>query len=304
MTTTLDRPTVSHETTADAPEPAPAPATVADRLRETADALGIDPAFVFVLDKLETERFAAMHYAASRDEARPVLTGIELKHERGAGTLAATDSYRLALRTYRTMGEDDETSAGVYRLDDATEPASFIVPAREMSESLRNAGKLPDIKGHRGMSFGRVAVFVPRADSVAAYQASATVAVVFPDGALLERAGYRRDIRGIDGTYPGWERLLTSGTEWSAATGRDGGAAAVTPEWIEHEGGPGHYAAWNVGMLADLARIAGPEGKGKPGKQGTPIRIRQLHALKPTLFAIPGEDDRSSLDVLMMPVRL
>ena len=63
--------------------------------------------------------------AASRDEARPTLTGVLLEVSREGITLVATDSYRLALRdlTATSMGE-----------------AQALVPERALTEAGRAAG--------------------------------------------------------------------------------------------------------------------------------------------------------------------
>ncbi len=65
--------------------------------------------------------------AASRDEARPVLTGVLLEVSREGVTLVATDSYRLAVR-------EVVASAPV--------EARAIVPERALSEAARAAGAL------------------------------------------------------------------------------------------------------------------------------------------------------------------
>jgi DNA polymerase-3 subunit beta len=88
----------------------------------------------------ETVRFAEavgqVARAASRDEARPVLTGILLEVSREGVTLVATDSYRLAVRDLVA------TSAG---------EAKAIVPERALSEAGRAA---------QTMEKGEVEVFV------------------------------------------------------------------------------------------------------------------------------------------------
>jgi len=88
----------------------------------------------------ETGRFAEavgqVARAASRDEARPVLTGILLEVSREGVTLVATDSYRLAVRDLVA------TSAG---------EAKAIVPERALSEAGRAA---------QTMEKGEVEVFV------------------------------------------------------------------------------------------------------------------------------------------------
>jgi DNA polymerase-3 subunit beta len=65
--------------------------------------------------------------AASRDEARPVLTGVLLEVSREGVTLVATDSYRLAVR------ELIATAAG---------EGKAIVPERAMSEAGRAAANV------------------------------------------------------------------------------------------------------------------------------------------------------------------
>ena len=78
--------------------------------------------------QLEAQIFASavgqVVRAASRDEARPILTGVLLEANREGLTLAATDSYRLAVRELSATG-DGETKA--------------LVPERAISEAGRAA---------------------------------------------------------------------------------------------------------------------------------------------------------------------
>ena len=53
--------------------------------------------------------------AASTDESRQVLTGVLWEIEAGSVTLAATDSYRLAVRTLDVAGGPAELSAWCFR---------------------------------------------------------------------------------------------------------------------------------------------------------------------------------------------
>ncbi|MEX1045864.1 MAG: DNA polymerase III subunit beta [Actinomycetota bacterium] len=62
--------------------------------------------------------------AASRDEARPVLTGVLVEVNREGLTLAATDSYRLAVREVTATADGE---------------AKVIVPERALSEAGRAA---------------------------------------------------------------------------------------------------------------------------------------------------------------------
>lgn len=63
--------------------------------------------------------------AASKDEARPVLTGVLLEINREGVTFVATDSYRLAIRELVATAEGE---------------AKSIVPERALSEAGRAAG--------------------------------------------------------------------------------------------------------------------------------------------------------------------
>jgi DNA polymerase III subunit beta len=73
------------------------------------------------------EAVAQVAKAASKDEARPVLTGVLLEVSREGVTLVSTDSYRLAVR------ELIATAAG---------EAKAIVPERALSEAGRAASAL------------------------------------------------------------------------------------------------------------------------------------------------------------------
>src|SRR5437763_7872494 len=63
--------------------------------------------------------------AASKDESRPVLTGVLVELGEGRVTMAATDSYRLSVKESELPGATGETQA--------------IVPARALSEVARIA---------------------------------------------------------------------------------------------------------------------------------------------------------------------
>lgn len=83
------------------------------------------------------EGVAQVAKAASRDEARPILTGVLLEANREGITLAATDSYRLAFRELRATA-DGEIKA--------------LVPERAISEAARAAGG--EDKGEVAMVLG------------------------------------------------------------------------------------------------------------------------------------------------------
>jgi DNA polymerase-3 subunit beta len=71
------------------------------------------------------ETIARVGRAASRDESRPVLTGILVRFEAGTLVMAATDSYRLAVKETPIAGDLPELEA--------------IIPARALEELRRIA---------------------------------------------------------------------------------------------------------------------------------------------------------------------
>ena len=68
---------------------------------------------------------ARVSRSASRDESRPVLTGILMRFEPGKLVMAATDSYRLSVKETAVEGTVPELEA--------------IVPARALGELARIA---------------------------------------------------------------------------------------------------------------------------------------------------------------------
>jgi DNA polymerase III subunit beta len=85
----------------------------------------IDPETAFTVEReafLDT--IARVSRSASRDESRPVLTGVLVRFEGGKVVMAATDSYRLSVKeTELSQGPDQELEA--------------IVPARALAELAR-----------------------------------------------------------------------------------------------------------------------------------------------------------------------
>ena len=71
------------------------------------------------------ETIGRVSRSASRDESRPVLTGILVRFEPGKIVMAATDSYRLAVKETAVTGELPELEA--------------IIPARALQELARIA---------------------------------------------------------------------------------------------------------------------------------------------------------------------
>jgi DNA polymerase-3 subunit beta len=78
------------------------------------------------------ETVARVGRSASRDESRPVLTGILVRFETGKIVMAATDSYRLAVKETAVTDELPELEA--------------IIPARALQELARIASSSDDLQ--------------------------------------------------------------------------------------------------------------------------------------------------------------
>jgi len=78
------------------------------------------------------ETIARVGRSASRDESRPVLTGILVRFEPGKVVMAATDSYRLAVKETTVDGDLPELEA--------------IIPARALQELARIAAGADEIQ--------------------------------------------------------------------------------------------------------------------------------------------------------------
>ena len=87
----------------------------------------VDDTQIFTVDaEALLETVSQVSRSASRDESRPVLTGILARFEPGKLVMAATDSYRLAVKETDLAGSTHELEA--------------IIPARALSELARIVG--------------------------------------------------------------------------------------------------------------------------------------------------------------------
>jgi DNA polymerase III subunit beta len=93
----------------------------------------IDDTQIFTVDaEALLETVAQVSRSASRDESRPVLTGILARFEPGKLVMAATDSYRLAVKETDLAGSTQELEA--------------IIPARALTELARVAGSATQLE--------------------------------------------------------------------------------------------------------------------------------------------------------------
>jgi DNA polymerase III subunit beta len=234
----------------------------------------------------ETVRFAEavgqVARAASRDEARPVLTGILLEVSREGVTLVATDSYRLAVRDLVA------TSAG---------EAKAIVPERALSEAGRAA---------QTMEKGEVEVFVD--ESQVSFQVgplmltSRLIEGEFPNYRQLLPEQYESRLtvsrqQLIDAvrrvgllardTSPVRLEFNALGVKLSSSSPDLGQAVEAVEARYE---GEEITAAFNPTYLAD----------GLAAASGESVRVEVRDGLKPGI--IRGESDEFTY--LVMPVRL
>lgn len=222
--------------------------------------------------------------AASRDETRPVLTGVLVRIGPDGLTMAATDSYRLAVRTVP--------------LDDApADVREAILPARAVAEAVRLAGQKKD--GEVGLALG---------------DTQATVRV----------GGIRLTTRLIDGQFPDYDQLIPAQFDHDVRLGRDEFLAVLTriavlaqrtaPMRLRFEQGqltvatasdqvgegresmPVPYTGevLEIGFNADFLR------EGVEGIEGDEVRLGLISPLRPGLLRGESNDHR----YLIMPIRL
>lgn len=136
--------------------------------------------------------------AASRDDARPILTGVLLVAEGSGLRLVATDSYRLAVRDL-----PGETNLAAAVSGAAAEGRHVLVPAKALAELQRLLGS--------GNS-----------------DASPEVELSFSDrDAAFEVARARVSTRLIEGQFPNYQQLIPSGYPNRLTVPREGFMEAV-----------------------------------------------------------------------------
>ena len=136
-------------------------------------------------------------FAAATDESRPTLTGVLARFQGDQVTLAATDGYRLSVRTARLLSP-------------VRSPVSVIIPARALGELARIASALEGTKGEEGE--GRVEITIPPERNQILFHlpsvdlVSQLIEATFPDYAkiipaqyvtrsVLDRAGFLNAVR-------------------------------------------------------------------------------------------------------------
>ena len=92
--------------------------------------------------------------AASRDDSRPVLTGVLVEFADGVLTMAATDSYRMAVRTTKLEGGPPESLTAIVPARALCRPHPHLGGARRRGPRDRRRGE-PGALRHGGRVAGR-----------------------------------------------------------------------------------------------------------------------------------------------------
>jgi DNA polymerase-3 subunit beta len=220
--------------------------------------------------------------AASRDEARPILTGVLIESEAGKTTFAATDSYRLAIREIAWNGPKDAIKR--------------VVPARALSEAARAAEGEGDVT----LLLGETQVSVQGNDRRLTTRLiegefpnwRQLVPEEQPNHLTVDREGFLEAVRRVgilaqQGT-PLRLELGPAGVRLTAGT-QDVGEAADLVEG-KYEGEP-LVIAFNPTYLSD----------GVQAIEGSEVVLSCRDGLKPAVLRSP---EAGSFLYLLMPVRI
>ena len=219
--------------------------------------------------------------AASRDESRPVLTGVLVRFEGDKLVMAATDSYRLAVKETALSASGPELDA--------------IIPARALQELARLAAGVEEIElgvheNHIVFSAGDVWLTSRRIDGQfpnykQLLPESFEVEIATPREALLEvvrRAGLMAQRNA-----PLRLRFAEGELTVSAQTQDVGEATESLP--VDYAG-----EELEIGFNPDFLR------DGLEAVSGETVQLKLINRLRPGLIEAPGE----SFWYLIMPIRL
>ncbi|HZT45941.1 MAG TPA: DNA polymerase III subunit beta [Gaiellaceae bacterium] len=227
------------------------------------------------------ETLSSVGRAVSRDEARPVLTGVLVKFAEGKLVMAATDSYRLAYKETPLEGSVPDMEA--------------IVPGRALEELRRLApsgGTLELGVQENQVLFGidgtwlttrRIEGQFPKFDELRPKEFAHEVTVpreelldVVRRTAVMAHRNSPLRLRFAEGELTVWTQT------------QDVGEARETLP-VRFEGEP-----LEIGFNADFLR------DGIESAEGEELRVRLIDPLRPGLLQGPGED----FWYLIMPIRL
>ncbi len=221
--------------------------------------------------------------AASRDDARPILTGVLLAAEGGGLRLVATDSYRLAVRDL----------PGTEAL---AEGQQVLVPGRALSELMRLSGSAERVRLVLGDREARFAL-----DGIEL--TTRLIEGEFPNYRQLVPTDYPNELRiGREALLDAVRRvrlMARESTPVRVAQSADGVELSAITQDVgrAHEGLDGEYegdeltVAFNPEYLVDGLEAIGT----------SEVRLQTRDALKPAVLR--GIDDEDYL-YLLMPVRV
>lgn len=222
--------------------------------------------------------------AASRDDTRPVLTGVSVRVEAGRLTMVATDSYRLAVR-------HAAIEAG------PADPVQALIPARALAEAQR---------------------------AIALAGASEVELVLSDNQAIFRAGDVRLTTRLIDGQFPDYRQLIPDQFthdlqldrgELLGVLGRIAviaqrntpvrvalGDGTMTVSAVSEQLGEGHESIpvafsgdpIEIGFNVEFLRA------GVEAVEGDTVNIGIISALRPGLL----RGDTDDFQYLLMPIRL
>ena len=219
--------------------------------------------------------------AASRDEARPVLTGVLVQFAGDKLVMAATDSYRLAVKETALSASAPELEA--------------IVPSRALQELARIAGDAEEIavgvqENQVLFSTGDVWLTTRRIDGQfpnyrQLLPETFEHELVVPRGELLDVV--RRAAVMIQRATPLQLRFAEGGVTVAARTHEVGESQESMP--VAYTGEP-----LEIGFNAEFLR------EGLESVEGDDVRMKLISSLRPAVLTDEGED----FTYLVMPIRL
>jgi DNA polymerase III subunit beta len=225
--------------------------------------------------------------AASTDEGRPVLTGVNLDATGGRLTAAATDSYRLAVRS---VGWEDAVEG------------TALVPARSLQEAAKAAGEVGGavtvVLEEGQVSF----LFGDRRLTTKLIEGSfPNVATLLPDShdtsVVVERTPLVEALQRVSIVAMGQANTPVSLTfgdgsvDLQATNEEMGDAAESLPAQID---GDGLSISFNPSFL-----LAGLEATGTER-----IRVELRDGLKPAVLRPEDDEPGDDLLYLLMPMRV
>lgn len=199
------------------------------------------------LSQSDARIISAVAVAASKDLARPILTGILLESD---GTVVATDSYRLAYAECSGLGGN-----GTTKECDRLIESPVILPAAEIAKALAPVCK------------GSSSSHVPSILTVEDWDWQLTVGGTTTTG------------RTIGGTFPDWRGLVPGMTGGSFSS-------PALPETVDQSKGyVSAFSPFYLADLAKIATIlAGSAKEAKTG--GWAVRMGCADDSKPAVFKL------------------